>query len=281
MSRVEEIMGMVRHVPPFPRVAERVMELIRDPAVTVHRLAEAIQYDPITTANVLKICNAAYFGLPRKVTSLEEGLLVIGHETLKDIIVTSSCAPFYQGAAGAGYVLEPGQMWRHSVACGIMARILVRHIGGVEAGAAFTAGLLHDIGKRFLSGFVADDLARIITVVEEESCSFVEAERRVIGIDHAALGGMILEQWQFAPELVAAVRDHHHADAMQRPPLTALVALSNGLVLSLGIGVGADGLAAELHGDGLARFAISMETVERCLAELYAELARAEELLSL
>lgn len=281
MSRVEEIVALIRHVPPFPKVAERVMELVKDPDVTAHRLAEVIQYDPVITANVLKICNAAYFGLPRKVNSLDEGLVVIGHDILKDIIITSSSARFYQGAAGAGYGLDPGDMWKHSIACGITAKILVRHIKDVDSGSAFTAGILHDIGKRFLSGFVADDLRRINAKVELEGCSFVEAEKEILGIDHAELGGMILKKWEFDRPLIDAVRCHHNADALQQAPLTAIVALSNSLVISLGIGVGVDGLASELRGDGLARFSISMETVQKCMVDLIAELDRAEELLSL
>lgn len=281
MNRVDEILGLIRHVPPFPKVAERVMTLLRDPDVSAHQLAEVIQYDQAITANVLKICNAAYFGLPRKVNSLDEGLVVIGHDILKDIIIASSSARFYQGKVGAGYGLEPGDMWRHSVATGIMAKLLVRHIKDVDQGSAFTAALLHDIGKRFLSGFVADDFARIVEKVGRENCTFVEAEQEFLGIDHATLGGMILTKWEFDQQLIDAVREHHHATALEKAPLTALVALSNSLVISLGIGVGDDGLAAELRGDGLKRFGITMDMLQICMADLLAELDRAQELLSL
>ncbi|MBI5558905.1 MAG: HDOD domain-containing protein [Deltaproteobacteria bacterium] len=281
MSRVDEILALVRHVPPFPKVAERVMFLIRDPDVTAHDLAEVIQYDQAITANVLKICNAAYFGLHRKISSLDEGLVVIGHDILKDIIIASSSARFYQGAVGGGYGLEPGEMWRHSVASGIMAKILVRHIAGVDQGSAFTAGLLHDIGKRFLSGFVADELTQIVDKVEKENCSFVEAEKEFLGIDHAMLGGMILDKWEFDQPLVEAVRGHHSPDALEKEALTAIVALSNSLVISIGIGVGADGLASELSGRGLKRFAITLEMLQLCMADLLVELDRAQELLNI
>ncbi|MFH1216553.1 MAG: HDOD domain-containing protein [Pseudomonadota bacterium] len=281
MSRIEEIMALIRQVPPFPKVAARVTELVKNPDVTVHQLAQVIQYDPVITANVLKICNAAYYGLPRKVSSLEDGLVIIGHDILKDIIITSSSAHFYQGAAGAGYELDPGEMWKHSVACGIMARMLVRHIGEVDPASAFTAGILHDIGKCFLSSLVSEDFQRIDAKVEREKCSIVEAEKEIIGIDHAELGGRILEKWEFDQPLIDAVRGHHHPDALQQAPLTALVALSNSLVISMGIGVGAHGLASELRGDGLSRFSITMEMLQACMADLLAELDLAEELLSL
>lgn len=281
MSRIDEIMALTRHVPPFPKVAERVMELIKDPDVTAAQLAEVIQYDQAITANVLKICNAAYFGLPRKVSSLDEGLVVIGHDILKDILIASSSARFFKGKVGGGYQLEQGDMWKHSVATGIMAKLLVRHIKDVDPGSAFTAALLHDIGKRFLSTFVADDFDKIVKKVEKEKCSFVEAEKEFLGMDHAELGGVILEKWEFGQPLIDAVKEHHNSKALEMEPLTALIALSNSLVISMGIGVGADGMAAELHGAGLKRFGISLEMLQLCMADLLVEMERAQELLSI
>jgi putative nucleotidyltransferase with HDIG domain len=281
MSRIEEILALINHVPPFPKVAERVMELIKNPDVTAAQLAEVIQYDQVITANVLKICNAAYFGLPRKVSSLDEGLVVIGHDILKDILIASSSARFFKGKVGGGYQLEQGDMWKHSVATGIMAKLLVRHIKDVDPGSAFTAALLHDIGKRFLSSFVADDFDRIVAKVEKDNCSFIKAEKEFLGVDHAELGGMILEKWEFDKPLVDAVREHHNPKALEKEPLTALVALSNSLIISMGIGAGADGLASELHGEGVKRFGISLDTLQICMADLLAEMERAQELLSI
>jgi len=281
MSRVDEILGLVQQVPPFPKVARRVLDLIENPAVTARQLAEVIQYDQAITANVLKVCNASYFGLPRKVSSLDEALVLIGHETLKDVIIASSSAQFYQGDVGAGYQLEQGELWRHSVATAIMAKILVQHVSEVEGGVAFTAGLLHDIGKRFLSSFVAEDFKNIMQRVVRENVPFEEAEKKSLGITHAELGGLILKQWEFPSEMIMAVRQHHNPDALQQDPLTALVALSNALVVSLGIGAGADGLATRLQGAGVKRFGITQSDLDLHMADLVGEMDRAQELLHL
>ena len=92
---------------------------------------------------------------------------------------------------------------------------------------------------------------------------------------------MILEKWQFSPEQVEAVNRHHDPDALERDELTALVALSNGLVISMGIGVGADGLATELHSKGLKRFAIGSMELQLCMADLVMEMEGAGEILDL
>jgi len=281
MSRLEEILALVKHVPPFPKVAQKVAEMLNDPDVGASALAEVIQYDQAITANVLKICNAAYFGLPRKVSSLDEALVIVGNDTLKDIIIASSSARFYKGAAGEGYRLEQGELWKHSVAVGIMAKELVGRIKGVDPGSAFTAGLLHDIGKRFLGSFVAVDFKRIMDKVSREGSSFVEAEKELLGATHAELGGMIMKQWGFPEEIERAVSQHHDPDALEKEPLTALVTLANALVITAGIGVGADGLSVKMQGQGLQRFGISTMHLEMCMANLLMELDRAEELFSI
>ncbi len=278
MSRLDEILSLVKHVPPFPKVAQRVSEMLNDPEVSATALAEVIQYDQVITANVLKICNAAYFGLPRKVSSLDEALVIVGNDTLKDIIITSSSARFYKGGAGEGYKLDQGELWKHSIAVGIMAKELVKYVKGVEPGSAFTAGLLHDIGKRFLSSFVADDFKKIMMKVVQDNCSFVEAEKELVGVSHAELGGMILSQWDFPKEIELAVLQHHDSDALEKDPLTAIVTLANALVISMGIGVGADGLAVKMQGSGLKRFGITPMHLELCMANLFTELDRAQEL---
>ncbi|MBU4177956.1 MAG: HDOD domain-containing protein [Desulfurivibrionaceae bacterium] len=278
MSRLDEILSLVKHVPPFPKVAQRVSEMLNDSEVSAAALAEVIQYDQVITANVLKICNAAYFGLSRKVASLDEALVIVGNDTLKDIIVTSSSARFYKGAAGEGYKLDQGELWKHSIAVGIMSKELVNYVKDVEPGSAYTAGLLHDIGKRFLSSFVADDFKKIMMKVVQDNCSFVEAEKELLGASHAELGGMIMSQWDFPKEIELAVLQHHDPDALEKDPLTAIVALANALVISMGIGVGADGLSVRMQGGGLKRFGITPMHLELCMANLLTELDRAQEL---
>lgn len=281
MSKVEEILKLLKEVQPFPKVARRVMELLTNPEVDAKTLAEVIQYDQVITANVLKICNSPYYGLARKVSSLNEALVMIGHESLKEIIIAGSSASYYQGKVGEGYALEQGDLWKHSVAVGILAKHLVSKVKEVESGTAFTAGLLHDIGKRFLSSFVADDFERIMAKVAQDRCSFVEAEKEILGVTHAELGGLILKRWDFPEEMQEAVRRHHDPDALEREPLTALVALSNALVISMGIGVGADGLATKMRGEGLRRFGITQPHLDLAMANLVQELEQAEELLHL
>ncbi len=281
MSRIGEILNIANHVPPFPKVALQVMKMLDEPEVNAKDLAKVIQYDPVITANLLKTCNAAYFGLSRKVSSLDDALVVLGQDILKDIIMASSSAKFYKGEAGEGYSLEQGDLWKHSVATAVMAKLLSGHFDQVDSAVAFTAGLLHDIGKRFLSSFVAEDFQKIVDLAHGGESSFIEAEKEIIGMNHAELGGLILQKWEFADDFRLAVLQHHDSDALNKDQLTALVALSNTLVISLGIGVGADGLSSTVQGQGLKKFGIETRDLDIYLSELVFELEKAEEMLSL
>lgn len=280
MSRADEILAMVKHIPSFPKVAHKVMGMIDNPEVRAKDLAEVIQFDQAITANVLKMCNAAYFGLTRKVSSLDDALVVIGQSILKDIIIASSSAKYYKGSVGAGYELEQGDLWKHSIAVAITAKILSAKFDDLDSSAAFTAGLLHDIGKRVVSSFVADEFERIMGMVGPE-CSFVEAEVKCLGISHPELGAKILESWEFDKEMVEAVRMHHELDALKGSSLMKVVALSNSLVISAGIGVGADGLASRVNGEEMQKLGFTENKMDMLMADVVMEMEKAEDILNL
>lgn len=279
MSRIEEVLALVNQIPPFPKVARRVIELLEDPDVNADHLADVIQYDQIITADILKMCNAAYFGLPHKLTSIHEAVVMLGHDSLKDLVMVGASVGFYKGEAGGGYELEEGELWKHSVAVALMAKLLGRYVRNVDPGSAFTVGLLHDIGKKFLSAFVHDDFERIMAEVGGSGASFVEAEHAVVGIDHAELGAMILEKWEFTPLQVEAVRKHHSLTAFEGKPLTALTALSDSLIKN--IGLGEVGTAPEVREDISASLGISQEKVQSCVSELVPEMDKAREVVNM
>ena len=178
-------------------------------------------------------------------------------------------------------MLEEGDLWKHAVAVAIMSKYLSSHFEGVDKGTAFTAGLLHDIGKNFISRFVGSEFKKIMSQAHGGKKSFFEAEKNALGISHAELGGLILEKWEFDQEMVAAVKKHHDPLALNEGGLIALVALSNTLVISMGVGVGADGLASPMEGGSLERFGITSGELEKAMSELWFELEKAEEMVNL
>jgi len=125
--------------------------------------------------------------------------MVMGHGTLRDIVMASSSARFFKTDI-KGYDLGQGELWLHAVATAIMAKQLVDYIPSVDAGLAFTTALLHDIGKICLHTFVKDDFRAIMLKVIKEQSSFVAAEMEILGTNHAELGAKILENGNLIPK---------------------------------------------------------------------------------
>ena len=249
MSLMEEIIAAVDEMPPFPQVVQRAMQELADPAYEVSGLVDILKVDQAVTANILKLCNSAYFGLPRKVSSLKEAVVYLGADQLRQLLVSGAASKIYE-KPNEGYAVFADELWRHALATAVMAQVLRRHLRlKLDDNMVFTAALLHDVGKVVLSAFVIDKYRAIESLVEGGGCSFQEAEKEVLGFDHAEIGGKIAEKWEFPPEIIAAIAFHHEPSRASKELrlLTEVVALANNLAVMVGYGTGVDGLACRGH----------------------------------
>jgi putative nucleotidyltransferase with HDIG domain len=268
MNLVEDILQSVTELPPFPVVIQRALELAEDPRSSAKDVVEVIQYDQAITANVLKVCNSAFLGLRRTVRSLRDALVLIGFNQLLEIILSQESARLFQGPCH-GYELQQGQLWQHSVASALLSRFISQRLGREENPAYFTAALLHDVGKTLLSRFVKDYFGEIKERVRDRNLSFVEAEKEVLGMDHAELGGRITEQWGFPRNIVSAVRYHHlplEPDEDGEP--IRMVYLCDLVAVMTGIGGGADGLAYRAHDGVMKHYQLTEKDIERWMLQL-------------
>jgi len=267
MSLMEEIIAAVDEMPPFPQVVHRAMQVIAIPEYEVSNLVEILKVDQAVTANILKLCNSAYFGLPRKVSSLKEAVVYLGSDQLKQLLLSGAASKIYEKPS-EGYAVFADELWRHALATAVMSQVLRRHLRlKIDENMVFTAALLHDVGKVVLSSFVSDRYIAIESMVESGDYSFQEAEKDVLGFDHAEIGGKIAESWDFPPSIVAAITFHHEP---ARSPkefrlLTELVALANNLAVMVGYGTGVDGLACRGHGLLLQKLKLEEKDVEELI----------------
>jgi len=276
MKKIEKILDNIKRLPPFPLVALKIMHIAMDEEASVQEIVEIIQYDPSITANVLRWCNSPYFGLRRKITSIKEALVYLGSKHLLEIVMLSSCAPYLEKSV-AGYELAQGELWRHSVACAIMSQILAKKIKEDDA-VVFTGGLLHDIGKIVLSEFVKDTFDKIIQLVKK-GYDFLSAEKEIIGMDHAELGGRIGEKWGFPEEITKIITYHHQPEEINDVHVS-LVHLADVSVLMLGRGAGADGLAYQGKKEAYELLGLRETDLMACMAELWVNLEKVENIVN-
>lgn len=265
MNLIPQIVRSLKNLPPFPMVAQRALLLINQPEVSIQELVEVVKFDPGITANILRIANSAYFGLRREIHSLHQALLLLGTQELLKLVIASGATRLFANPV-PGYFSEGQGLWRHSVSCGLMADLLARELAISDRTTSFTAGLLHDIGKIVLSLFVDQKFMEIMDLVEGQGIAFHQAEKAVLGVDHAEIGEEMARIWDFPDRLRSVIRHHH----LERPEafgddLVLLVYLADLLVLMFGSDSGKEGLAYTGRPEVLKHFHLRERDLERIL----------------
>lgn len=237
----KKVASVIKSFPGMPGTAVRLLALIDDPAMRVSQIEEILRHDPGLTANVLRLANSAYFGIPSKVGSIRQAVILLGLKRLIQMVI-AACVSTIIDKPVPGYDLPPGELWRHSITVSVAAEGLVKVLQVEAAEEIFTAALLHDVGKLVLGDFVKDDFKQIETAVSQ-GISFEMAEKIVLGTNHADIGARILTNWSLPPEIVNAVRFHHAPEASeQTSTMLDIVHVANFMSMMIGVGIGRDGL---------------------------------------
>jgi putative nucleotidyltransferase with HDIG domain len=280
MSAIQELIKEIKSLKPIPQIANQIMEIVEDPKASLSDVADIILFDPIITANLLRTCNSAYFGLPRKVDSVHEAVSMLGLEQIVDLVLLKSGAENLKNRQD-GYGLNEGDLWRYSVSSALIARDIAEKKGIAQKQLIFTAALLKDIGKVILDRFVAGAFTNIQEQVQENGLSFMEAEKKVIGVDHAELGGLVASNWQFSEKMIYIIRNHHLADEKAREDINCcIVYLSDILCMMMGIGVGSDGLAYRFHDDVIKSLGFSEKELLELIANFGENMTKVEDLIN-
>lgn len=254
---LDTLVNRIENLPALPYVISLVIKKIEDPRSSISDITKAMSGDEGLVANVLKLANSAYYGFPRRIVSITEAVVILGLNTLKSIVYTT-LAKNMLGREVKGYALDRGELWRHSVACGIICREIARknRLGDIEA--YFVAGLLHDIGKIVLGDYLEKEYEEVVRLVNESLKPFNEIEREVLGFDHAEVGGLLAKKWNLPEFLVDAIR-YHHCPEEGKTLGSKVVNVGNSITLMMGYGLGIDGLMYEISGEAMDRFGISNE----------------------
>jgi putative nucleotidyltransferase with HDIG domain len=241
LMEIEKITSSMKSFPSMPGAAVKLLALIDNPKMSVSEIEEILRYESGLTANLLKLANSAYFGIPSKVGSVRQAVILLGLKRLIQMVI-ASCIGAIMDKPVPGYDLPPGELWRHSIAVSVAAEGLVKELKIVAAEEIFTAALLHDVGKLIMGDFVKDDISKIKMAISQ-GISFEMAENIVLGTDHAEVGAKVLTKWALPAEIVHAVRWHHNPESAESADtMLDVVHVANVLCLMIGIGVGTDGL---------------------------------------
>ncbi len=281
MSKVKKIVQGVERLPALPGVVNQVLELTSDPDFPTPELVAVVSLDAGVTANVLRRANSAYFGLGRKAATLDQALMRIGVENLVNITLNSGVMPLFNQSL-AGYQADPAQLWRHCLACALVARRLAQLKNCPAPGEVYTAALLHDVGKLILSLHLVEEMARIADLVVAKNWPPADAEREILGVDHAILGGLAARRWNLNESIQGGIFFHHQPQKASPNRLYAnLVCLANYLVIQCGMGCGFDERGVSLPTTVFFDLALTPPLLDQMQAEAQKILVKAEPLFSL
>jgi putative nucleotidyltransferase with HDIG domain len=191
----------------LPQTTARLLQLVEEPDVESSRLLRVIELDPALTANLLKLCNSAYYGRRREAGTVDEALIVLGNRTVVTLAFATSMGKVLRGDLN-GYGMAKDELWRHALAVACGAATIVTDEGREDLrDRAFTAGLVHDIGKLLLDRILARGMEWDPHAAGQ--LEWIEVERQVAGFDHAEAGAALADCWRFPEALVEAIRAHH------------------------------------------------------------------------
>jgi len=235
VDKVDEYLDLIDHLPPAPMLVMELLALFKQPDRDMDRVVELITHDPSLTAQVLKLCNSAYYGSTQPVVSVFDAVMRVGfYEIYRMVAAVFGCQTM--ALSGVERALPVNELWKHSVSAAVAAETVARQVSEDEA-TAFTAALLHDIGKVILAVAASDVYKRLREKGPAGTQSMMDAEKAMLGADHAEVGARLLSRWNLPPHIVMAVRCHHDpARAFPFERLAASVQLANVIAYPLILG---------------------------------------------
>lgn len=253
-QEIDQLLSDLERLPSFPDIVHKVLQMARDPEADFQAIAKEISKDVGLTSDILRLSNSAYYHPSREIRSVHEAIVILGLKTVKDIVMVSAARGILKQPV-VGYRLEERDMWDHSiVVASLAAKIAEDQKTKTPADVAFTAGLLHDVGKVVLSQVFRKAYVQIsMETKQNPNQRFTELEKKYMGYNHSEVGAILLKKWNFPTELVeAALYNYTPEKAKINPELANLVHVANWLALSAGIGVDAGGLSEHLSTDAVS-----------------------------
>ena len=201
--------GSIKELPPLPNAVLRILETMSGPDPSAGAVEEIVAADQALTAKVLRVVNSAYYGLARQISNVGQAVVILGLQQVRNVALAVGASSTFKGGSPRQAEVM-GQFWTHSFATSATATLLAgqRGLDRKTCGELGTIGLVHDIGRLFFFANFPKTFDRLILLALERGMSFDEAERNLMGVSHAGLGGDIADRWGFPPAFAEAIRGH-------------------------------------------------------------------------
>jgi putative nucleotidyltransferase with HDIG domain len=287
-DRVKRNINRIQNLPALSDVISKIIELTEDPSVSGQQVADLVGRDQAMVTAILKIVNSPFYGLNRRVSSINHAIVLLGYRTIRNIALSTSLVSTFSGPSTDGR-FDRKRFWTHAVCTAAAAKLVAHRLKDTDAEEAFLAGLIHDMGRIVFSHFFRTEFSVVLDLWSKRGISLLDAEKMVLGLDHAEAGTLVARKWNFPVSVADAIGCHHDLDrALQTSELATCVYLANELTRVSEVRLSASGgHAAEPSVDGAAQLLEQMsppmrsalhltpESLEQLLAELEGEMEKA------
>ncbi|MQA39772.1 MULTISPECIES: HDOD domain-containing protein [Telluria group] len=226
----DDVVRTLDDLPSLPAVVMELLNSIDQDDVDISVLAKKVSYDQALTAKTLRLANSSLYGLQVKVTTIQQAITYLGFQTTRNLITAAAVTGCFAEGHCPGF--DHKAFWRHSIATAACAKVLARQMR-FNQDYAFTAGLLHDIGRLVLVSCFPNQYSETIAYREEHDCYLLEAERSVLGVDHVDAGMALAEHWNFSDTMRLAIGGHHDPEAPGAGFLAAIIHVADAIVHAL------------------------------------------------
>lgn len=262
MSRLvlSDVVRDIRQLPSLPVVVMAVLETFEQPDVDTGVLAKKVAEDQSLAAKTLRLANSSFYGMPRKVNTLQQAITVLGFDSIRTLIVAAGITNNFYDSRDPHF--DSRAFWLHSIATALCSKMVARELQ-LSQDSAFVTGLLHDIGKLVLVTRFPEQYAEAMRYRCSNDCYPMDAEQAVLGLDHAQVGRALAEYWKFPPATQNAIADHHSLDRRSSDDLAVVVHVADAIAHALDLAGQQDELVPQLADAAWARVALGAAAFRR------------------
>jgi HD-like signal output (HDOD) protein len=276
-TEFRERIAHITNLPTLPQLASRLMKVINNPVTSASDVSFIIGQDLSLSARVLRLANSAFYGMPRSITNINNAVVILGLRVIHTLVLSLTVFDMFT-ADKQGSLFNRQAFWRHSLGCGLIAKMLaerMKKFAPFEPEEAFCAGLMHDIGRVVLEQYLHDEFRAVLEFAAREQCSILEAERQVLTITHTDVADWLTEEWELPDEIRLPILHHHQPElAESQTEIISLCHYADHLCNHAGFGLGDDFAHPPLHQGCIEELRIPAKAVEEIVKKLPAEVEK-------
>ena len=214
-------------LPTVPHILDKLSKMAADPTVSVKDMGRVIEKDQSLTSKILKLANSAFYGFPRRISTVSDAIVLLGFNVVRSLVL---CSSIFEGVEK-----ENVSLWEHSMGTALVAGSIARKLGHKNPEEVSTAALLHDIGKIIIMNLFRKEYEEIKRMVRLDPGRSLELEEEVLGFNHADIGAILADHWNLPLTLVEPIETHHNPSASRKLALeSSIVHFSDVLIRALG-----------------------------------------------